>query len=123
MGTNCRLAIWRGAGGRGWEQEDGLLVASTVAVVRMILEYEAVQREMALQARTDPLTGLLNRRAFLEEMQRHIARLDREMEAGTLMYVDVDAFKAVNDRLGHAMGTWCWSIWPTCCANWCARRT
>ncbi|HBK08708.1 MAG TPA: hypothetical protein DDZ81_23115 [Acetobacteraceae bacterium] len=104
FGTKGGLTIWRNAAGRQWDQQDTLLTASAVAVVRMILEYEAVQREMAHQARTDPLTGLLNRRAFMEEMRRHIARLDRETEAGTLMYVDLDAFKAVNDQLGHAMG-------------------
>lgn len=102
--TKGNLAIWRSAAGPEWEQDDTLLAASAAAVVRMILEYDAVQREMAHQARTDPLTGLLNRRAFMDEMQRHIARLDRESEAGTLLYVDLDAFKAVNDQLGHAMG-------------------
>lgn len=103
-GVNGGLAIWRNATDLEWDQEERLLAASTAAVVRLILEYDAVRREMAHQARTDPLTGLLNRRAFMEEMGRHIARLDRESEAGTLMYVDLDAFKAVNDRLGHAMG-------------------
>ena len=44
----------------------------------MVLEHEAIQREMARQARTDPLTGLLNRRAFMDEMVRHIERLERE---------------------------------------------
>jgi GGDEF domain-containing protein len=38
----------------------------------MILDYEAVAREMVHKATTDPLTGLLNRRAFLDEVQRHI---------------------------------------------------
>ena len=70
----------------------------------MVLEHEAIQREMARQARTDPLTGLLNRRAFLEEMERHIERLDREELPGTLMFVDLDYFKPVNDRLGHEVG-------------------
>ena len=59
---------------------------------------------MARQARTDPLTGLLNRRAFLEEMARHIDRLDREEQPGTLMFADLDYFKPVNDRLGHEAG-------------------
>ena len=104
LDANGGLAIWRRTDGREWDPEDRLLAASAVAVVRIILEYEAVQREMAHQARTDPLTGLLNRRAFMEEMGRNIARLDRESEAGTLMYIDLDAFKAVNDRMGHATG-------------------
>jgi diguanylate cyclase (GGDEF)-like protein len=59
---------------------------------------------MGRQARTDPLTGLLNRRAFLEELQRHVDRLDLESAPGTLMFVDMDAFKAVNDKFGHEMG-------------------
>jgi diguanylate cyclase (GGDEF)-like protein len=104
FGANAGLAVWRGADARAWDAEDTLLAGSAVRIVRMILEYEAVAREMAYQARTDPLTGLLNRRAFLDEMQRHLARLDREQENGTLMFVDLDAFKGVNDRLGHAAG-------------------
>jgi diguanylate cyclase (GGDEF)-like protein len=104
FGPNAGLAIWRSAKGRPWDEEDTLLAESSVTLVRMILDYEAVAREMVHKASTDPLTGLLNRRAFFDEMQRHIARLDRENEAGTLMFVDLDAFKAVNDRLGHAEG-------------------
>jgi diguanylate cyclase (GGDEF)-like protein len=98
------LAIWRAADGRPWDQEDTTLFGSAVHIVRMILEYEALQREMTHQARTDPLTGLLNRRAFIEEMRRDLARLDRGSESGTLMFVDMDSFKSVNDRLGHGMG-------------------
>jgi diguanylate cyclase (GGDEF)-like protein/PAS domain S-box-containing protein len=102
--SRAALAIWRKDGSRPWDEEDTALAASAAGIVRMVLEYEALQREMAHQARTDPLTGLLNRRAFMEEMLRQIARLDREPEAGTLMFVDIDAFKAVNDQLGHGAG-------------------
>ena len=98
------LAVWRAAGSCPWDQQDIALAGAAVCIVRMVLEHEALQREMTLQARTDPLTGLLNRRAFLEEMRRQIARLDRQAEPGTLMFVDMDAFKLVNDRLGHGVG-------------------
>ena len=98
------LAIWRRANSRQWDREDTELAGSAVSIVRMVLEYDAMRREITRQARTDPLTGLLNRRAFVEEMDRQLARLDRDAEGGTLMFVDLDAFKAVNDRLGHAMG-------------------
>jgi diguanylate cyclase (GGDEF)-like protein/PAS domain S-box-containing protein len=104
FGINTGLAVWRTADERPWDQEDTLLAGSVVNIVRLILEYEAIHQEMMHQARIDPLTGLLNRRAFLEEMRRHIARLDREAATGTLMYVDIDGFKAVNDRVGHEMG-------------------
>ncbi|WP_428532142.1 diguanylate cyclase [Rhodopila sp.] len=103
-GLPAGLAVWRAAGSCQWDQDDIALAGAAVCIVRMVLEHEALQREITLQARTDPLTGLLNRRAFLEEMRRQIARLDRQEEPGTLMFVDMDAFKLVNDRLGHGVG-------------------
>jgi diguanylate cyclase (GGDEF)-like protein len=104
FGPNAGLAIWRNVTTRPWDQDDKLLAESSVNLVRMILDYETVAREMVHKATTDPLTGLLNRRSFLDEMQRHIARLDRGNATGSLMFVDLDAFKAVNDSLGHAEG-------------------
>jgi diguanylate cyclase (GGDEF)-like protein len=70
----------------------------------VVLEQEAIQREMVRLARTDPLTGLMNRRAFFEDLDRHIGRLDREELPGTLLYTDLDNFKPLNDRLGHEAG-------------------
>ncbi len=104
FGARAGLTIWRSPNARAWDCEDTLLVESAVNVVRMILDYEVAAREMVHTATTDSLTGLLNRPAFLKEVQRHIARLDRDNEPGTLMFVDLDAFTAVNDRLGHAAG-------------------
>ena len=103
-GESAHLKVWRAAGSRAWDHEDTMLIRSAIAIVRMVLEHEALQREMTQQARTDPLTGLLNRRAFLEEVERYAARLDREQQPGTLLFADLDHFKPVNDRLGHEMG-------------------
>jgi diguanylate cyclase (GGDEF)-like protein/PAS domain S-box-containing protein len=104
FGANAVLAVWRTADSRPWDRDDTLLAGSATSIIRMILEHEAIQHEMGRQARTDPLTGLLNRRAFLEEMRRHVDRLDQENAPGTLMFADMDSFKMVNDRLGHEMG-------------------
>jgi diguanylate cyclase (GGDEF)-like protein/PAS domain S-box-containing protein len=104
FGANAGLAVWRTADSRPWDRDDIMLVRSAASIIRMVLEHEAIQHEMRRQARTDPLTGLLNRRAFMEELQRHVERLDQEKAPGTLMFVDMDAFKTVNDRLGHEMG-------------------
>jgi len=62
-------------------------------------ESERLNRMLAEMAAVDPLTGLLNRRAFLEALAN--------CEAGAehwLLYVDLDGFKAVNDNLGHEAG-------------------
>ncbi|MBV9656159.1 MAG: diguanylate cyclase [Acetobacteraceae bacterium] len=104
FGEHVGLAIWRMSGTRLWDADDRVLVSSVASLVRVVLEHEAIQREMAKQARTDPLTGLLNRRAFLEELTRHLDRLDREGAPGTLLFADLDNFKPLNDSLGHEAG-------------------
>ncbi|MGC8477974.1 MAG: diguanylate cyclase domain-containing protein, partial [Acetobacteraceae bacterium] len=104
FGERAGLAAWRDPGGRSWDGEDRLLLDAAGGIVRVVLEHQAIQREMARQARTDALTGLLNRRAFMEELPRHLDRLDREHLPGTLMFVDLDNFKQANDRFGHEVG-------------------
>jgi diguanylate cyclase (GGDEF)-like protein/PAS domain S-box-containing protein len=55
-------------------------------------------------ANTDGLTGLLNRRAFLAELEKRLARHLRNKLRGTLIYFDLDNFKKVNDVRGHQAG-------------------
>ncbi len=104
LGAQAGIVLWRDAGGRAWDADEMTLASSSIGIVRVILDHEAIQREMARQARTDPLTGLLNRRAFLDELARRIERLDREALPGTLIFVDLDHFKALNDEAGHDAG-------------------
>jgi diguanylate cyclase (GGDEF)-like protein len=66
--------------------------------------YTRSQAELAKLAREDPLTGLANRRYFDEAMQREIARCRRTGSGFALVTLDLDGFKRVNDRLGHAAG-------------------
>ncbi len=66
----------------------------------LIRANEAAEKE----ARTDPLTGLANRRHFLEEVGRTLAIAKRNNLVLSLVYIDVDFFKKVNDSLGHAAG-------------------
>jgi diguanylate cyclase (GGDEF)-like protein/PAS domain S-box-containing protein len=66
---------------------------------------QAIQHERILTlSRTDGMTGLLNRRAFFEELKRRHSRLRRENAPAALMYVDMDNFKLVNDIHGHQAG-------------------
>jgi len=64
---------------------------------------EALER-IRLLATRDPLTGLLNRRAMLEVMSAEASGLRRSGEILTVALIDLDHFKHINDRLGHAMG-------------------
>jgi diguanylate cyclase (GGDEF)-like protein/PAS domain S-box-containing protein len=98
------LMLWRPPGGRAWDEEEHALVRAAADVIGIMLAHQALQAEMFRQARTDPLTGLMNRRAFLEELSRRLDRLDREKQPGALLYLDLDNFKPVNDQLGHEAG-------------------
>jgi diguanylate cyclase (GGDEF)-like protein len=104
FGARAGLALWRANGARRLDADDATLAISATGLIRVILEHESIQREMARQARTDPLTGLLNRRAFLHEMGRRLERLEHEHLPGTLLYIDLDHFKALNDSQGHDLG-------------------
>ncbi len=104
FGGQAGFALWRTPGSRPWDADDHQLAASAGAVVRVVLEHVATQSEMSRQAQTDPLTGLLNRRAFLDELARRVERLAYEELPGTLMFADLDRFKELNDALGHEVG-------------------
>ena len=68
------------------------------------LELEAANRALDLQARTDALTGLLNRRGFESQMAFALALARRSSRPLSLIAVDVDHFKRVNDTYGHEAG-------------------
>ena len=82
--------------------------------MQLAAEVERLERELAaarqqmvvLEARADvdPLTDILNRRAFERELLRSLAYVKRHGTEAALLYVDLDGFKSVNDRHGHAAG-------------------
>lgn len=61
-------------------------------------------RELSFLADHDPLTRLLNRRAFVERLESEVARTNRYDRGFSLVICDLDGFKSVNDRLGHLAG-------------------
>jgi diguanylate cyclase (GGDEF)-like protein len=63
-----------------------------------------LQRELAEQASTDPLTGALNRRAMEEAAQRETARSIRNDHPLSMIVIDIDNFQYLNDTRGHAAG-------------------
>ncbi len=70
-------------------------------MVRSIARYA---RELLRLATTDPLTGILNRHSFLERGQSEIARARRTGRPTSVLMLDADHFKRINDSFGHAGG-------------------
>ena len=75
-----------------------------VVVTYLVAELQKARKEERLAARTDFVTGALNARYFNELLQMEIDRIRRYPHPITLVYIDVDNFKLVNDLFGHKIG-------------------
>ena len=94
--------------------ETELTASVREALQTLLAEIEGLREEVAkLRSRLadsegladrDPLVPLLNRRAFVRELARTAAAAERYGSAASLVYFDLDGFKRVNDRFGHAAG-------------------
>ncbi len=104
FGDRAALIAWRRPGARPLTPEDRALAGSVAGLVRIMLEHDAIQRELARQGRADPLTGLMNRRAFMEEAARRLERLHPDSLPGTLLVLEVDRLGALNEAAGHETG-------------------
>ncbi|GGF58917.1 deoxyribonuclease [Azorhizobium oxalatiphilum] len=81
-----------------------IIIALFLSLQRVLDRQMDVERDLERLATTDVLTGLSNRRYFDEVLQREWDRSRRMLAPLSLMLIDVDYFKAVNDKLGHAAG-------------------
>ena len=85
--------------------QDRLMILKNVALQSAQSLFNAYQHEKALDlASHDPLTGLYNRRAFDESLEREFERHHRYNTDLSLVMLDLDHFKSVNDRFGHKAG-------------------
>jgi len=73
-------------------------------VLRLVFELEAARVRLGELATRDDLTGVANRRHFMAQVAREWDLARRHQSGGTLMLIDVDAFKQVNDTHGHLCG-------------------
>jgi diguanylate cyclase (GGDEF)-like protein len=79
-----------------------LIVAGSLAF--LLMHKERADEETTRLATTDPLTGVFNRRTFIELAEQELARARRTDTALSLMMLDLDHFKRVNDTYGHLVG-------------------
>ena len=96
-----RVVEMRTSAGR-WNGDQVIVVALRDVSVRAraVAELE----ELARHALHDPLTGLPNRSLLLDRLRQAIARAERTQGSLAVLFVDLDGFKAINDRLGHDVG-------------------
>jgi diguanylate cyclase len=83
-----------------WLPEHGV----RIAVGHEVTELRQAERQLEHRASHDPLTGLPNRHRLEHEMQRAIEHAGQAGDSLALLYLDLDGFKAANDRCGHAAG-------------------
>jgi two-component system cell cycle response regulator len=79
-------------------------MANTFEKARLRREVDEVQKRMAEMATRDTLTGLYNRRFFMEALDREVARAERYEGDLAFCMIDLDHFKQVNDNFGHDAG-------------------
>ncbi len=96
------------------------LIVAREAAARAVAELEEANKRLARLATTDGLTGLVNRRGLDAALAREGARADRDARADqdmtplSLVLIDIDHFKALNDALGHQAGDACLCLVARC---------
>jgi len=81
-----------------------LLFAIGTAFILLVMAKERSDHVHRAAASTDPLTGISNRRGFFEEADRLIRKQAWKKQPVTVLMFDLDHFKSINDRFGHAVG-------------------
>jgi diguanylate cyclase (GGDEF)-like protein len=84
--------------------EVGAMARAVSVFKESMVERQRLAAELERQARLEPLTGALNRRAFDELLRRDVARAQRHGRPLAVVLIDIDHFKRVNDTMGHAVG-------------------
>jgi diguanylate cyclase (GGDEF)-like protein len=83
---------------------DGSAAVGAVLVFRDVTERVTAERELAHHAFHDQLTGLPNRRLFLDRLSHALLRGEVGRRTFAVLFADVDRFKSINDNLGHQAG-------------------
>ena len=98
------LNVWREGLKPSFEREEAQLIRRFATLAAMAYDNARRREQLSQLALTDDLTSLPNRRHFQEHLSAELARVGREAVPVSLLLLDVDDFKSVNDTLGHAAG-------------------
>lgn len=79
-------------------------ITTAYAVFAITGYLEETQQKLKADAMLDPLTGLLNRRGMLERVNQAALMLEKNQQKATILLLDLDHFKRINDRYGHDCG-------------------
>ncbi len=101
---NGAISVTRAADAGPWTHEDVTLAREVAMQLAIAIEQIDYHNRLETMSRTDEMTGLLNRRAFLADLDARINGNLRTPGAGALFFVDLDNFKLVNDVHGHQRG-------------------
>lgn len=108
LGVVALLLAWRYAESRRFARQlaasNDDLRTSQDALALAHAELEKRADQLALAASTDPLTGVSNRREFTQQFRQRFDAARRDQRELSLLVVDVDHFKRINDSMGHAVG-------------------
>jgi diguanylate cyclase (GGDEF)-like protein/PAS domain S-box-containing protein len=91
-------------GGLTWDDTNTDVVCLLATILQSTLRRCLVEEQLHERARRDPMTGLLNRNELYGELSRMLGVTDRRAGRLGVLYGDLDRFKDVNDRFGHAEG-------------------
>jgi diguanylate cyclase (GGDEF)-like protein len=83
---------------------EALLFTISIAFILLAMAKERTEHRHKTAALVDPLTGVANRRAFLQDGEAQLKRQAADPHPTAVMLLDLDNFKSINDRFGHAMG-------------------
>jgi diguanylate cyclase (GGDEF)-like protein len=100
---------------------EALLFTIAIAFILLAMAKERTEHRHKTAAPIDPLTGLANRRAFLEDGEAQLNRQATDPHPTAAMLLDLDHFKSINDRFGHAIGDRVLEIFAEV-ASGCVRR-
>jgi len=104
VNLNKSLAELNKSLGQLVEEKTADLVSANRILTEQYAELARVGRELQIQATIDELTGIFNRRHFLSRADEEVKRIARYGGPGSLLMLDIDDFKRVNDSFGHAVG-------------------